>query len=384
MSSPTKISQDPRFKLARSLLSSDDASGKSGPEAAIDIFATLLEECRKRFGETSLDAALCQYEYGNALFRAFLRTSPLDGDDFVEDTKPAAGESKADEAAGKKRKNQPNESEETTQGSTSCKTLKRERLKSDEETSVENGRADEDLIDHTESRDKDEDDVDLALEMMETSFAIFESHVSNDHGKLGETNNSNISEQWVSGQLPRILVGIADVHSFRENYGNAVDAYCRALPYREKAWDEMKKSKKQEDLLTVEHLKCQRHLVETYALIAETLLNCPNGEDVICYYDEEKGGEDNDDQKLPAKSLHESIEEEVSSSVLVKAEERVNFARSHYEMAREGLEEIVYRMGKMAAARKELGDEKEDICYLVTMLVGLANGLTDAENKSES
>lgn len=420
MSQPTKISQDPRFQLARSLLSSEDADGKSGPEAAIEIFATLLEECRKSFGETSLDAAICQYEYGNALFRAFLRTTPLEDSNLSDDKKPAAMEPKAEEAAGGKRRPHSIDDEETMHGSPSgMKRIKLEYVKSDKESSVENGGAGELLIDDSEVLEE-EDDVDLALEMMETSFAIFESRVSNEENNLGESNKRKISEeqkQWASGQLPRILIGIADAYSFRGKYGNAVDAYCRALPYREKAWEEMKKSQSEEDLLTVDHLKCQRHLVEAYALIAETLLNCPDGEDVICYYDANERDEDNDDQKLAVtKSSHASIEEDIPSSVLVKAEERVNFARSHYEMARVGLEEIgeweimmqgvrylfellyllaifsffshlrdpvwtVYRMGKMAAAGKELGNEKEDICYLVTMLVGLASGLSEAENK---
>ena len=84
-SSPITIANDPRFQLARALISSGSSDDNGGAEAAIDIFAALLEECRTSLGETSLDAALCQYEYGNALFRAVVRKNPLDdGDDGQE------------------------------------------------------------------------------------------------------------------------------------------------------------------------------------------------------------------------------------------------------------------------------------------------------------
>jgi hypothetical protein len=92
------IAADPRFRLARALLSGqcdtgdiDDGGGaavaivnggKSPPspspqDEAIEIFAALLEESRAAFGDASPDAALCQFEYGNALFRVAVRRRPL-------------------------------------------------------------------------------------------------------------------------------------------------------------------------------------------------------------------------------------------------------------------------------------------------------------------
>jgi hypothetical protein len=120
------IAADPRFRLARALLSGqcdswdiDDGGGAvavvdggksstspSPQDEAIEIFAALLGESRAAFGDASPDAALCQFEYGNALFRAAVRRRPLlpskeeeeeeennegrrgDGDD--DDRKPAA------------------------------------------------------------------------------------------------------------------------------------------------------------------------------------------------------------------------------------------------------------------------------------------------------
>ena len=48
----------------------------------------------------------------------------------------------------------------------------------------------------------------------------------------------------------------------------------------------------------------------------------------------------------------------------------MEFAQSHYESAREGLEEILMRYGKMAASSNvDVGNEKEDIGYLVMTVV---------------
>ena len=86
------ITEDPRFQLARALVSGqtggddahavDQSARGGGPEAAVGIFATLLELCEARDG-TGPSTALCQYEYGNALFRAVVRrseASPSDDD----------------------------------------------------------------------------------------------------------------------------------------------------------------------------------------------------------------------------------------------------------------------------------------------------------------
>ena len=81
------ILNDPRFKLARSLVtggSSDENSKEGGPSDAINIFAALLEECRST-NETSLSSALCQFEYGNAIFRAVVRRKSNDSSSNNDD-----------------------------------------------------------------------------------------------------------------------------------------------------------------------------------------------------------------------------------------------------------------------------------------------------------
>ena len=75
--------------------------------------------------------------------------------------------------------------------------------------------------------------------------------------------------------------------------------------------------------------------------MAETLLACPEGDDVICLFDHEI-----DQQVVGSRAVVARRDKEVENSrnkggiLLVKADERISFAQSHYDMAREGLEEI--------------------------------------------
>ena len=63
-SNAPEIINDPRFRAGRVIVQ----EGKE-KENAVSIFASLLEETRTKYGESSLDAAIAYYEYGNALFR---------------------------------------------------------------------------------------------------------------------------------------------------------------------------------------------------------------------------------------------------------------------------------------------------------------------------
>merc|ERR1712194_4988 len=206
-------------------------------------------------------------------------------------------------------------------------------------------------------------DLALALEMMETSLGKFLFHATNEDGSQQQQQ-----QQWALGQLPRVLVCIGDLHAFRGHCGGAVDAYCRALPYREAAWKRAKQRHAQNgDVadLTVEDLRYQRLLIEAYVLVTEGLMAFPVGEDVVCGYDETTEG-----SALVAKGSTAG-----KSNILVKGKERIHFAESHYAMARENLDELLYRYGKMAAADMELGDEKEDIAYVVMLVSGIGNSL---------
>jgi hypothetical protein len=185
----------------------------------------------------------------------------------------------------------------------------------------------------------DEEDVSLALEMLSTSFGIFDWHVND-----ATTTTATISEEereFALTQIPRVLNCIGDIHSHRKQFGNAVDAYCRALPYRENASKKKhhatdNNNEEGEGCLSVEELTCQRQLVETYALVAEALLACKEGEDVVCVDDEEQQQQQEDDDA----GLKKDEKKAKKSIVLVSARDRIEFAQSHYETAKEKLQDI--------------------------------------------
>ena len=377
------ISDHPRFKLARALLTGQGGEGdiksEGNPAAAIDIFAALLEECRSK-GDKSLNAALCQFEYGNALFRAAARRTPMDGDanakqDEESDKKPAAKNDVMASAAMKRSagvtKPSPNKRAKTDDSSdvnniSSAQDARSESAQSDGETS---------------NNTEDDEDIELAYEMMDTSWRILLSHITN--GKENSDGGDDQQQKWALEQIPRVIRCIGDLYFFQQEYANAVDCYLRAMQYREEAWDKLKQqsngngSDSTDGMLTLEHLQCQRYLVEICALVAESLLACPAGEDVVCYLDDdsENGGDAKDDNESSAAASatgsngNTLSKESRKGTVLAKAKDRLDYAQSHYELAREGLEEILCRYGKMAAANIDVGNEKEDIGYLVMSVV---------------
>jgi hypothetical protein len=164
------------------------------------------------------------------------------------------------------------------------------------------------------SNEDGEDDVDLALEMIETALHILlssseASSESNDNGII-QTPEQN---EWTLTQISRFLICLGDVYGFRQEHGNAVDAYIRALSYREDRWKEIQESK---DSTSIEQLQCRRLYIEACALVAEALLACPDGEDVVC---------DGDDGE---------------TVTYAKATDRVDFALSWFEVARQELDEL--------------------------------------------
>ena len=138
---------------------------------------------------------------------------------------------------------------------------------------------------------------------------------------------------------------------------DAADAYARALPYREEFVEAHDK-----DSLTLQHLKDRRLLVEANVLVAEALLGCEHGKHVVTTE---------------------------TKDMLVTADERVDYARGYYEKAREELQETVYLMGRIAATGIDLGNEKEDVCFAATLLMGVGETLitfdeTQLSQQSES
>ena len=229
----------------------------------------------------------------------------------------------------------------------------------------------------TGDEDGDEEDLSLALEMMEMSFGKFLIHAADgESSATNEQQQRQRQRQWARGQLPRVLVCIGDLHSHRRDFGEDVDAYCRALPYREEAWEGRQRGRERRgegadpSSFAAEDLRCQRLLIETYVLVAEGLLAGPPGEDVACRGRDDGGGDE--DAARAATAARSNGEK---GRVLVPARERIHVAESHYALAREGLEELLVRYGKMAAAGAEVGGEKEDIAYLVVLVSGLGNSI---------
>ena len=286
-----------------------------------------------KYGETSVEAAICYYEYGNALFRA-ARLEQTDQDDSE---KVAAEEVrlKAAEAAQKR-----------AQDALDTKPAAKEKCNEKEATEKDANGADKEEAKDAEGEEDEEDDVQLALEMTETAWSIIDEHVQ----ELKDENKT--LSPWLLDQLPRCLLGIGDVLMDLRRHADSADAYSRALEYRESALQDIAK-----DELTLDHLKKRRQAVEANVLVAEALLACPDGEDVVTTE---------------------------TSDVLVSAGERVEYARGYYNKARDELQEAVFLMGRIAASGQDLGADKEDVCFISTLLMGVGTALAEYDEQKEA
>ena len=115
----------------------------------------------------------------------------------------------------------------------------------------------------------------------------------------------------------------------------------------------------------MDFLRARRLLCEANVLVAEALLHCPIGEDVV---------------------LSET------GDVLVQAEEIMVYAQGYYDQARDELQETVYIMGRMAPRTaagvaeeesKEFATEKENACFCAQMLGGVGNMLAERDGEEE-
>lgn len=306
------ILSDPRFRAGRSLI----MSGKL--EEATAMFGNLLEVVIQKYGDDHIETASVYYEYGNALFRT------------ADSTKSSEDEVK---------------------------------INNKEEKAAEHDAPQD---------DNDVDDIDLALEQMENSFAIVDDYLAHKDQKL-QSKKENICDSepkgnlslWSQVQIPRILTGIGDLYVSKSNFCHAVDAYTRAIPYREANVEALKSVGKESREKRLQYLEQSRLLCESNVLVAETLLRCPRGKDVTV-----------------------KINGVDKQRVLVTAVERVDFARGYYEKARDDLQHAVYLLGDIAGSSvngtKTLGKEKEDICYLATMLMGIGTTLSDLDAEEEN
>jgi hypothetical protein len=307
------VTKDPRFRAGRALVE----SGKVD-DGGIEMFATLLEGTQSKHGDSSIEAAVCFYEYGNALFRSFSRRREAQDVD-VDVTTTKQEDQKLQQPSATTSENV------SLSGSADPEEVKGGRGQGD----MNPPSAEDMKIKGEETAEKDStaesDDVALALEMMENAFSIYDMCVNGDSDgiKGGKEKsdescmNKDVSNKkvcwcrdWVEEQLPRVLTGIGDVFMFQEKHGDAVDAFTRAIACREQQLD---KCKDQKTLLPeIVILKRRRLLTESFVLVSEALLSCPPEQDV------------------------KTTE---TCDLLVTASERVDFIRGYYDKARDELQE---------------------------------------------
>jgi len=334
------ITKDPRFRAGRKFISSGN------PQASIDLFAILVEESRHQFGATSIEAASAYYEYGNALLRARQRD-----EDHLDHEQRLESDIHKD-----------------------CKEYTKEGKLDVNETSKEYAKRG--IFEHSSS-EEDGDDVQLSLEMMENSLGILDDYIetstsdADDKVKSNKVCTENKTDEhvagcsttdhsyilWAKDQLPRILIGIGDIFAFSDKNTDAVDAYIRASPLREQALEDEKNR-----LLTlnitrsIDLLKLRRQVTEIYVLIAEQLLQCPAESDLIT---------------------------SKSKVVFVRKEERVDFAGGYYDKARNELQKAVLLMGEIASTQI-IVEEKENICNIATMLMGVGQTLATCQEEERN
>ena len=329
-----KVAQDPRFRAGRSLVQ----KGKAG--AAVDIFASLLEEARNTFGEASIESAPAYYEYGNSLLRdASVEEENVEIEEEANNEKEKMNMREAAALAAEKRLR--GETDTTSQDSKPAA----KEIPNDEKPS-----RDDDAQQNQEEQDEQEDsdepsDLELALEMMETAWSILDVYVQSEA-------SDKLYLDWALEQSPRYLTGIGDALSACERHADAADAYARALQHR---LERLQKFDAKD--MSTEHLKCRRLIVEANILISEEFLACPEGEDVVTTE---------------------------TQDLLVKASERVDYARGYYDKARDELQETVLLMGEMAAKGIDVGAEKEDICFVSTMVMGVGVKLAELEESAQA
>ena len=380
-----KILKDPRFRAGTKLI-------KSGRDGAINVFALILEEARSKYGEASIETAPAYVEYGNALFREWQRQQEdqeeLNDDDDDEGEGDVEMQGETSKTAAKNRnydklqgsgnkggneeeKSDPAQDEKGKEPEQSTADSKdkensdpvEEEMEVAEEEEEEGAEEEEEAVEEEEEQEveeeqqeEEEDDVHLALSMMETAFAIYDNYIQS---AAQVSDASAVYLTWVkSEQIARVLQFIGDMLSSLDRHADAADAYTRELAYRDAVVGEYDAAKTKEgdndDTASMRELVARRKAVEANVLIAQELLLCPDGEDVVTTED---------------------------TALLVTASERLEFATGYYQTAREQLQETVYLMGKLASRtpKEEFKLEKENICFTSTLLMGVGESIAECE-----
>lgn len=201
------------------------------------------------------------------------------------------------------------------------------------------------------------DAIEEALEYMAESVKILfryytdcndainvENSATNVKSDASTNSKTNLYRDWVQNQIPRVLIGIGNVMSFRGAHSQAVESYLNAIPYREETLEYFKQLEVPGRCTVtnqLEVLRCHRLVVEVHVLIAEELLLCPKGQDVKSQSHHEVNA-----------IMHDGLDETVASIVIVKSAERLLLAKNYYEQGKDQLQEL----GKINSTRLSNSD----------------------------
>ena len=326
-----KVTRDPRFIAGRKLV-----QGGLIDDATVELFGLLCEESRTKYGDAHVEAAPAYYEYGNVLLRSHDARRERQNDN-----------------------NNENEQEEHA-SETTTPSAAATAVDADDEDSSKKPAAttSEGNVEETEGSD-----LDLALEMMENAYSIlmeYDASSSSSSSSSSSDNNNNQAQQeysaWVDEQLPRVLSGIGDALTSLERHADAADAYSQALEKRQTRLDtSMSNNNKESSLTTLDILKAHRLVVDATISVAEALLACDPDQDVVTTE---------------------------TKALVVKKEERVEFSRGYYDKARDALQETVFYMGKVAARGIDVEEEKENVCFIATLVMHLGEMLAAIDEES--
>ena len=379
------VVQDARFRAGRALVTTGHSS------EATSTFVALLEGCRASYPDDDIECAAAYYEYGNAVFRSLGDVAANDDaaqkeedEDDVDPKSSSGAETKQQEQdqhwkrkaaadAAEKRYGsplKPVKSEETSPKEDdkpfpkdADKISLDVKVKADEtpSTDVSSQPSETKKVDTAEEEEEDNEqsDMQLALENMETAWSILDQYLSSCSSS---SSSSQRYLEWATEQFPRYLTGIGDVLSALGRPADAADAYSRAVQQRHDEWERLVVVARTDSSAQhkLRQLVCRRRIVETYVLMAEQFLACPPAVDIIT---------------------------SETGSLLCKASERLDFARGYYDKAKDELQETVLLMGQMVAANDstvDIAEEKENICFASTLLMGVGMELAKEDEEQEA
>jgi len=67
----------------------------------------------------------------------------------------------------------------------------------------------------------------------------------------------------------------------------------------------------------------------------------------------------------------------------VPAAERIDYVRGYYDKARDELQEAVLLMGRLASQGHVVNEEKEDVCFVATLVMGIGTMLAEYDEQQE-